>query len=63
MIRCDWGGRNPSLLVIDAVGEGTTPSPPFFDLIQRERGGFNPSPPVSTRFDANGEGATPPHSF
>jgi len=35
----------------------------FLDPIQRERGGFNPSLPVSTWFDANREGATPPHSF
>ena len=57
------GGFNPSLLVVDAVGEGMTPFPPWFDSIQCERGGFNPSPPVSTWFNANGEGTTPPTLF
>ena len=41
----EWGGFNPSLLVID--------------MFRRNWGGRNPSPPFSTPFDMNGEGSTP----
>jgi len=36
------------LFLLTTNGEVMPPSPPFFNLIQHERGGFNPSLPVST---------------
>ena len=69
-IQRGWRPYDPSppfSTPFDMNGEGSTggcnPSPPFLTTFDTSREGSTPPCLLLMRFDAIGEGMTPPHSF